>query len=225
MSKINLLPWREEVRKGLNKLFFSILGGMFFLSTIIIVFSDIYLSHRLAVENANIAYINNEMKNVAVEVAEVKKLQENKKQLIERMNIIQSLEVDRASIVRLLDMIPHVLPENVYLTGLSRIEDTGDQTNGINLGGGNPLVPAFTPPPAPADSAKNKAESPKIFQKTYLVSMEGVAVTNGSISVLLKNLEAIKWVSNINLNEVSINKDGEGLDFKLGFVQNLTGTE
>jgi Tfp pilus assembly protein PilN len=219
MSKINLLPWREEMRKGLNKLFFLTLGGAVFLSAAIVVLFEMYFNYRTEVENANIAYINNEMKSVVMEVAEVKNLQENKKQLIERMNIVRSLESDRTSIVRLLDMIPHVLPESIYLTGLSRTEVIPEQMSGNNMGG--------LPSTANKGSEKNKVEpaTTTFVQQSYLVTMEGVATTNGGISVLLKNLEAINWLSSVNLNEVSINKDGEGLDFKLGFIQDLSEKE
>src|SRR5687768_8215505 len=106
MSKINLLPWREEKRKGLNRLFFFMLGGTVFLSVFIMVLCNTYFNYKIGVGSANVAYMNNEIKSANVEVAEVQKLQESKKQLIERMRIIQLLQTDRTSIVKLLDEIP-----------------------------------------------------------------------------------------------------------------------
>ena len=37
----------------------------------------------------------------------------------------------------------------------------------------------------------------------------------------MKNLQAINWITDIKYSEVSINKTGEGLNFKLEFTQQI----
>jgi len=209
MSKINLLPWREELKKVRNRIFYSILGGAIVLSVIIVVLGDSYLNYRINVENANIGYINQELKDAKEQVGEVQKLRENKKQLLARMSIIQSLQGDRTSVVKLLDIIPRLIPEGLYLTLLSRKEMEMIEEPG---GGGDQFQ----------TSKKSKKKEMEIAQKKYIVIIQGVALTNGSISIFLKKLEAVKWLSEVKLNEVSINKEGSGLNFNLGFVQNVT---
>ena len=211
MSKINLLPWREGLKKVKNQIFYVILGSLIAASVLVTVLIDRYLNYKVAVENANIQYINQELKKAKEEVAEVKSLKHNKKQLLERMNIIQSLQADRPSAVKLLDMVPRVLPDGLYLVNLSRKE---------------------TIPETEATSTNEKektsdmvAKKNGLGNKKYSVVIQGVALTNGSISVFLKNLEKIKWIAEVKLNEVSINKDGDGLNFNLGFTQNLVEGE
>ncbi|MBP9763928.1 MAG: PilN domain-containing protein [Gammaproteobacteria bacterium] len=211
MSKINLLPWREGLKKVKNQIFYVILGSLIAASVLVTVLIDRYLNYKVAVENANIQYINQELKKAKEEVAEVKSLKRNKKQLLERMNIIQSLQADRPSAVKLLDMVPRVLPDGLYLVNLSRKE---------------------TVPETEATSTNEKektsdmvAKKNGLGNKKYSVVIQGVALTNGSISVFLKNLEKIKWIAEVKLNEVSINKDGDGLNFNLGFTQNLVEGE
>lgn len=211
MSKINLLPWREGLKKVKNQIFYVILGSLIAASVLVTVLIDRYLNYKVAVENANIQYINQELKKAKEEVAEVKSLKHNKKQLLERMNIIQSLQADRPSAVKLLDMVPRVLPDGLYLVNLSRKE---------------------TIPETEATSTNEKEKTSDIVakkngpgNKKYSVVIQGVALTNGSISVFLKNLEKIKWIAEVKLNEVSINKDGDGLNFNLGFTQNLVEGE
>lgn len=211
MSKINLLPWREDLKKVRNQIFYVILACSITASVLVVILVDGYLNYSIAVENANIQYINKELKNAKAEVGEVQTLRKNKKQLLERMNIIQSLQADRPSAVKLLDMIPRVLPEGVYLTDLSRKEVIPEIEVDQNVN---------------KDKVSNQgAKKDGLANKKYTVTLQGVALTNGSISVLLKKLEGIKWLSKIKLNEVSINKDGNGLNFNLGFIQNLEDRE
>lgn len=219
MSKINLLPWREEMKKKLNYLFFFNLGATFFLSSILIMFVNMYLDYRLEVENANVAYIDNAMKDVKNQVTEIQELQENKKQLIERMNVIQSLEADRTSIIKLLNTIPQIMPDNVYLVQLSR-KELGEEQINQDINENKPATSTV----ANIDE-KQKIEPNKALQKKYLIELEGISLTNGGISILLKNLETIKWISEVKLNEVSINQEGEGLEFRLVFMQNLINRE
>ncbi|HXH54744.1 MAG TPA: PilN domain-containing protein [Gammaproteobacteria bacterium] len=207
MSKINLLPWREALKKVKNQVFYVILGSLIAVSMLVTVLMDRYINYKVAVENANIEYINKELKKAKEEVAEVKSLQHNKKQLLERMNIIQSLQADRPSAVKLFDILPRVLPEGLYLANLSRKDAV-------------PEIEAL-PTNEKERTGEIVAKKTGLGNKKYRVVIQGVALTNGSISVFLKNLEKIKWISEVKLNEVSINKEGDGLNFNLGFTQNL----
>lgn len=188
MSNINLLPWREELRIRRNRWFFIILGITIIFSVSVTMTWNALLGHRIAVAHANIAYIENELQAIESEMVEVKMLQENKKQILSRMTLIQSLEQDRASIVKFLDHIPRIVPGTLHLTTLSRKEEL--EADGI--------------------------------AKRYAVFLQGIALTNGGISTLLKNLELLKWISGLKLNEVFVNKNGVGLQFKISFLQNLT---
>lgn len=211
MSKINLLPWRDELKKIKNQIFYFTLVSLVAASVLVTIMIDGYLNYKLSVKNANIQYINKELKSAQTKVMEVQSLKRNKQQLLERINIIQSLQADRPSAVKLLDVIPRVLPEGIYLVDLSR-KDAKIEMNPTS------------------QNVKDKTSNINVTEmgsdaKKYTVTVQGVALTNGSISVFLKKLEAIKWVSEVKLNEVSINKDGDGLNFKLDFIQNLEDRE
>lgn len=211
MSKINLLPWREKLKKVKNKIFYSILGCCIVFSALFTLFIDRYLDYKIAVENANIEYINKELQKAKEKIVEVQSLKRNKKELLARMNIIQSLQADRLSAVKLLDMLPRVLPEGLYLIDLSRKN----------------IITVIDTASVKENEKDNNSTTKKTEQgrKKYSVIIQGVALTNGSISVFLKNLEKIKWISVVKLNEVSINKEGDGLNFNLSFMQNLTEEE
>ncbi len=206
MSKINLLPWREELRKVQNKNLFLALAVTVLVSVAVVILCGFLLNYKTDVQRANIEYINKELESVKSEIFEIQHLQENKKQLLERLDIIRSLQVDRPSIVRLFDILPRTLPDSVYVTSLSRAE----MEQGLS--------------DAQA-GAKDQAKTTDPLTKQYHVQVEGVAITNSSISIFLKKLQEVKWISEVKLNEVSINKDKLGLDFKLEFIQHVVGRE
>jgi Tfp pilus assembly protein PilN len=219
MSKINLLPWREENRQVRNRIFYVITGVAAACSILLIVLVSIFLDWRTGAQNANIEYLNKELDSIKVEITEIQGLQESKKQLLDRMTIIQSLQADRPSIVQLLDLLPRVVPEDIYLTTVTRRVSKPEE-----------LPP---PPAAPeantANLMKNMLSSESTIVKPvaqptnlYIVTIDGVAQSNGIISNFLKRLEEVKWLSGIRLVEVAINKENTGLNFKLEFMQNLS---
>jgi len=220
MSKINLLPWREELREVNNRILYAQVACAVLICAGIVYLTNMYFTYRTEVQVANTAYLNKELQSINAQIVEIKGLQESKKNLLERANIIRSLQIDRPSIVRILDLLPRVVPENIYLTEISRDivgikpGPSPEKIEEIKAGGELNLMTGIPPkligPVAP------------IVTNQYQVSLKGVAQTNGSISIFLKKLEEIKWLSEVRLSEVSINKEGQGLSFTLDFKQNIS---
>lgn len=126
MAKINLLPWREELRKKhLNDflmmiLFFVILtgagmGGWHW-------HNEGEISHQ---KNRN-NYLKKEIAIVDERIREIRELEKTKQQLISRMNVITQLQSSRPQIVRLMDEIVTTLPEGVFLT---KADQSGSAVN------------------------------------------------------------------------------------------------
>jgi type IV pilus assembly protein PilN len=235
MSRINLLPWREELRKIQNRIFFTISVGSVLAAVIVIVIIHWLISYRTGIERANIEYLNKELQGIMNQISQIQGLQENKENLLNRMRIIQALQEDRSSVVKLLDIIPKVVPDSVYLTSITRTEpEIAARTGGASAAYPNPPavqgVSGGNPEPKPASALEkikegvglnNPEKKAILINKEYLVEILGVAQTNSGISNLMKNLQEIPWVSNIKYSEVSVNKTGEGLNFKLEFSQKI----
>lgn len=216
MSKINLLPWREELRKTLNKVFFFELGKNIAFTILIVLMFDAYFSHRISVNQADVDYINSELQRMLPKVNEIQALQKRRLELLNHITAIQNLQEDRFSIVKLFNLIPQVVPEYVYLTKISRTLQTlaakGDKTgqNNNRIAGNNKRN----------NQAKNVAATTPLAAKIlYSIKMEAVALTNGSIAAFLKDLEAVPWLLDVKLIGVSANKNGVGLSFQVECVQ------
>jgi type IV pilus assembly protein PilN len=121
MSNINLLPWREELRKVRNRFFFGLLGASILGGLILILLAHALLESMIDTENKNIAYIQNEQTKISEQIKEIKGLQTSKNDLLHRMEVIQSLQADRGLIVHLLDTLPRIMPDGIYLASIKRI--------------------------------------------------------------------------------------------------------
>ena len=116
MAKINLLPWREELRKKhLNNFLMMILFGVIMTGAGMggwHWFNESEISHQ---KNRN-NYLTKEIKIVDQRIREIRDIEKTKQQLLSRMNVITQLQSSRPQIVRLMDEIVTTLPEGVFLT-------------------------------------------------------------------------------------------------------------
>jgi type IV pilus assembly protein PilN len=71
----------------------------------------------------NNTYLKNQIASLDKQIVEIQQLELEKKQLLARMDIIQQLQQSRPQIVRLFDGLVHIVPEGLYLTSLSRVDD------------------------------------------------------------------------------------------------------
>lgn len=116
MTRINLLPWREALRKERKRQFVSILGGAAALMLAIIGLVHFNVNGMIDHQNSRNSFLENEIAKVDEKIKEIRELETQKKQLLNRMNIIQDLQTRRPMVVHMLDKLAKALPEGVYLT-------------------------------------------------------------------------------------------------------------
>lgn len=120
MAKINLLPWREELRKQRQIDFLASLGAGI-LVTIVIMFG-IRLTYEGLIENQNKrnAYLQTEISALDKKIKEIKELEKTKSRLISRMEVIQKLQSSRPAVVHMFDQLAKTVPEGVFLTSFTQ---------------------------------------------------------------------------------------------------------
>ena len=123
MAKINLLPWRDELREKRKKEFIAVCIGAFFIGVLGVgatwLFFDIKLQDQ---EQANQLIVSTNQ-NLDVQLKSLEGLQEQRNAIIERMKLIQGLQGQRPIAVHLLDELVRVTPSNMYITKFSRLGD------------------------------------------------------------------------------------------------------
>lgn len=129
MAKINLLPWREELRKQRLQEFAVILG-MVAVAAVIVAFGWKMAGDRAVDEQkSRNSYVQTQISELEESIKEIEVLQRRRDALIERMNVIQGLQGNRPTIVHVFDEFVTTLPDGVYYTSIkqsgSKFEITG----------------------------------------------------------------------------------------------------
>ena len=120
MARINLLPWREELRKEKEKNFYIGLGTAVTLGCALVFGISLQIDAMILAQKSRNNYLDTEIKKVERAITEIQELQKKKTALLERMKVIQKFQSTRSDSVRLLDEIVKVLPEGVHLTSYSQ---------------------------------------------------------------------------------------------------------
>lgn len=124
MSRINLLPWREERRAARRKQFLSALGVTAFLAAGTVGLVHLYFDKLITNQNNRNAYLEQEIKALDVKIAQIKELEKEKHNLIARMRAIETLQTSRPLVVHLFDELVTSMPEGIYL---NEIEQKGEE--------------------------------------------------------------------------------------------------
>ena len=130
MSKINLLPWREERRKELQKQFVTKLGIVAILGVAAWGAVHFYYVQLIDVEKSRITYIEQNIAVVDKKIKEIKELEKEKERLLSRMRAIEQLQGNRPLIVRFFDELIESLPEGMTITSISQ-KGSGISVNGL----------------------------------------------------------------------------------------------
>ncbi len=116
MARINLLPWRENLRKKKQRDF-----GVAALTSVLIVGLGcagvyFYIDSQIEFQNKRNAYLKQEIAAMDRKIKEIKELEKTKARLIARMNVIQELQGSRPQVVHLFDEVVNTIPEGAHLT-------------------------------------------------------------------------------------------------------------
>ncbi|OTG67564.1 PilN domain-containing protein [Acinetobacter silvestris] len=121
MAKINLLPWRDELREQKKKQFIAMCIAVALLGLVAVVLAWFYYDHQLEDQEQANQLIVSTNQNLDVQLKTLDGLQERRNAVIERMKLIQGLQGQRPVTVRLVDELVRVVPTTMYITKFSRV--------------------------------------------------------------------------------------------------------
>jgi len=121
MTRINLLPWREERRQEQKKEFGVLAGLVVVLAVAVVGLMHIQMSSKIDYQLDRNRFMTNEIATLDKEIAEIRDLKKVRRSLLERMEVIQSLQTSRPSIVHLFTEIVSTVPNGVYLETLTQV--------------------------------------------------------------------------------------------------------
>jgi type IV pilus assembly protein PilN len=115
MAKINLLPWREELRKQKQREFAISAGGGAIVAALIVLMAHFHINGLIENQNQRNSYLKAQIEVLDQRIGRIKELEKMKADLLARMNVIQELQRSRPESVHLMDELVRSLPDGVYL--------------------------------------------------------------------------------------------------------------
>ncbi len=116
MAKINLLPWREELRQQKKKEFLTLLGLAALLTAVMVGLAHLYIDGMKGHQEQRNKLLQGEIATLDTKIVEVKSIGDKKSQLLAKIDVVQKLQQSRPEIVHLFDELPRVTPDGVFLT-------------------------------------------------------------------------------------------------------------
>jgi len=118
MAKINLLPWREALRKERQQQFFATMGV--FVVITLCAWGAVHLVNTLRIDyqETRNGFLNTQIASLDKKLKEIKRLEKEKQRLKARIEAIERLQGNRPLIVRLFDELVNSLPEGVSIVSV-----------------------------------------------------------------------------------------------------------
>ncbi len=140
MARINLLPWRENLRAQRRRDFVLMLVAFVILTLLGMgywhYFNQSLIDHQ---QNRN-RFLEAEIAKIDKDIVAIRNIEKTRVQLVSRMNIIQSLQSSRPLIVHLFDELVATLPDGVFLT---KVKQSGASVRLEGLAQSNARVSAY----------------------------------------------------------------------------------
>lgn len=183
MAHINLLPWRENLRKKRQKDF-----GMSVVLALILTGAaaggvHFYIEEMIRHQEARNNYLGQEIAIVDKKIKEIQDLEKQKAQLIARMNVIQALQGSRPQIVHLFDELVTTIPDGTHLT---KLEQKGSAVTLNGIAESNARVSA------------------------YMRNIDGSAWLGGPALQVITSTERSKGTFTLTAKQIDRNKDKGG---------------
>jgi type IV pilus assembly protein PilN len=124
MPRINLLPWREQLRRERKLAFFVSLGIAAGVAAVTAFAAYLLLGSMIDSQDRRNDRLRAEIKVLDKQIEEINDLESQKQRFISRMQIIEKLQRSRPEVVHLFDELVKAMPDGTYLTS---IKQTGNK--------------------------------------------------------------------------------------------------
>lgn len=137
MIAINLLNWRGRHMLILNRRFAVIVSACALATLSLAGLIYLIINSQTNTAKESVTYLDSQLREVAGTINEIKKIQEQKKSLLEKRKTIESLQASRPFVVEIFEAIARNIPAGVVLNQMVRkgevLSISGDSDSNYNV--------------------------------------------------------------------------------------------
>ncbi|HEX5046959.1 MAG TPA: PilN domain-containing protein [Gammaproteobacteria bacterium] len=126
MPRINLLPWRTELRQKRKKEFLTALLGAVLVAGLLVYVSKLGVQAQTSGQLRRNDILTEEIAKLDKQISEIKELENKRERLRARINVIDQLQRSRPEVVHLFDELVNAMPEGVNLTQITQANNRVD---------------------------------------------------------------------------------------------------
>jgi type IV pilus assembly protein PilN len=165
MIRINLLPHRELKRAARRRQFNYLLVVTFLAAVGVVVLGQTVISARKSTQEARNQFLEQEIAKLDMQISEIKKIREQTQSLLERKQVVETLQSDRTEVVHLFDELIRVLPEGLYLKS-------------VKQAGNNLTLSGYTQSSARVSTLMRNIDASQWFEQPALIEIKAATVNN-----------------------------------------------
>lgn len=177
--RINLLPHRELKRAARRRQMNVLLGVAVAIGVLSVVLGHTVIAARTSAQEARNAFLTQEIEKLDAQIVEIKKIREQTQALLERKQVVETLQSNRTEVVHLFDQMIRLLPDGLYLKSFKQ---TGDE---VSIGG-------YTQSSARVSTLMRSLEESPWFERPRLVEIKATTVNNLRANEFLLNVKQTK---------------------------------
>ena len=163
--RINLLPHRELKRAARRRQFNVLLGIAVVTGLVTVALGHTVIASRQSSQQARNTFLTQEIAKLDSQIVEIKKIREQTQALLERKQVVETLQSNRTEVVHLFDQMIRLLPDGLYLKSFK-------QTAGVvNING-------YTQSSARVSTLMRSLEESPWFEQPRLIEIKAATVNN-----------------------------------------------
>jgi len=165
MIRINLLPHRELKRAARRRQFNFMLVAALAGAVGVAVLGQTLISARKSNQENRNRYLEQEIAKLDVQIGEIKRIREQTQALLERKQVVETLQSNRTEVVHLFDEMIRQLPEGLYLKAIKQ--------TGVDI-----QLQGYTQSSARVSSLMRNLDASPWFENPRLIEIKSATVNN-----------------------------------------------
>ena len=140
MIYINLLPWRAQRRAQRQKQFYATAVVAAIVGAALVLAGVTYMNSRIDHQDARNQMLQSEIRTLDRQIARIREIDQQRQNVIDRIDVIQTLQASRPEAVHLFDQMVRTLPEGTFF---QELRQEGDRIQFVGRAESNARISAL----------------------------------------------------------------------------------